>query len=329
MECMERLVAQLDESRALERKAMAELFAENLREQKKARLHKNLFRFFIAGYLLLLMAISYQDVLFTKQIDSLSGKKHTAVVDILGAIMPEGEFSGEKINLGLNEAFKDPDTVGVVLRINSPGGSPVQSSLIYDEMQRLRAKYPKIPLFVAIEDLCASGGYWIATGAQEIFVNPSSLVGSIGVIMRGFGFQKTLDFLGIENRLLTAGKNKAFLDPFGPVKEEENQHAKKLLNKIHQQFIETVKKGRGDRLKIDQEGLFEGLIWTGDEAVQLGLADGVGSVDSIARERLKTPKTTNFSNQDTFMDQWSKKLMGSTQALLGSVLPMAILDRNP
>ncbi|MBF0370913.1 MAG: S49 family peptidase [Magnetococcales bacterium] len=309
---LERLIAALEEGRAAEREAMSQLFQETLREQKKNRRSKNWFRFFIAAYLAALLWLAYSDTLPGVEMDALSsGKSHTAVVDIRGSIMANGEYSAEKVIDGLQEAFKDPDTAGVVLRINSPGGSPVQSGMIYDEIQRLTKKYPSKPLYAALEDICASGGYYIASAAKEIFADKASLVGSIGVVLRSFGFEETLNKVGAENRTLTAGKSKAFLDPFGPVKEEDRLHAQGLLDKIHRQFINAVRKGRGKRLKSWEKGLFEGLVWTGEEAVAKGLVDGLGSTAWIARERIKAEKVVDFTKKKDWVSRVSENLAGT------------------
>ncbi len=217
---------------------------------------------------------------------SLGDAKHTAVVDVDGVIAPEGKASADRIIKGLNRAFKDANTAGVVLRINSPGGSPVQAGRVNDEIRRLRAKYPGIPLHAVVEDLCASGGYYIAVAADRIYVDKASLVGSIGVIIGGFGFTGAMEKLGIERRAYTTGDNKDFLDPFAPENPAHREYAKQMIGEIHQQFVKTVRQGRGTRLKETPE-MFTGLVWTGERSVELGLADAVGSTASVARDVIK------------------------------------------
>ncbi|MEO8137260.1 MAG: S49 family peptidase, partial [Betaproteobacteria bacterium] len=212
--------------------------------------------------------------------------------------------------------FKDVNTQGVVLRINSPGGSPVQSQNIYTEMRRLRAKYPAIPLYVVVEDICASGGYFVAAGADRIYVNKSSLVGSIGVRMDGWGVTGLMEKLGVERRLLTAGENKGFLDPFLPVDEKQKLHAQTMLNEIHQQFISVVREGRGKRLKETPE-MFSGLIWTGQRTVELGLADGFGSLDYVAREVIKAEEIVDYSQKENIAEKFARRLgAGAASALV-------------
>jgi len=194
-----------------------------------------------------------------------------------------------------------------VLRINSPGGSPVQSGYINDEMRRLRAKYPDIPLYVVVEDLCASGGYYVASAADKIYVDKASMVGSIGVIISSFGFTGAMEKLGIERRAYTAGTNKDFLDPFAPENPTQREHVQKMLADIHQQFINVVRQGRGKRLKETPE-MFSGLVWTGEQSVELGLADGFGSLDYVAREVIKADKVVDYSPKDSIFEQLSDRI---------------------
>jgi len=242
--------------------------------------------------------------------------KHTAIVDVEGVIASEGKASAERIIKGLNRAFKDSNTAGVIVRINSPGGSPVQAGYVNDEMRRLRAKYPSIPLYVVVEDLCASGGYYIAVAGDKIFVDKASLVGSIGVIINGFGFTGTMDKLGIERRAYTAGENKDFLDPFAPENPAHKQYAQQMLAQIHQQFIATVKKGRGNRLKETPE-MFSGLVWTGEKSIELGLADGLGSAESVARDVVKAEKLVNFTPEENVFERFSKTFGASAGETFG------------
>lgn len=239
--------------------------------------------------------------------EKLTDGKHTALIYLQGTIEADGEASAEKINIALQSAFEDKGTAGVVLRINSPGGSPVQSGIVYDEIRRLRGKYPETPLYVVVEDLCASGGYYIASAADKIYVDKASIVGSIGVLMNGFGFTGAMDKLGVERRLLTAGANKGFLDPFSPQDAKQKEHARLLLGEIHEQFIDVVRKGRGKRLKETPE-MFSGLMWTGSQSIQLGLADDFGTVDSVARDIIKAEKILDYSVKENIAERFAKRL---------------------
>jgi protease-4 len=239
--------------------------------------------------------------------EKLADGKHTALINVRGVINATGDASAEKINGALLSAFEDKRTAGVILRINSPGGSPVQSGIVYDEIRRLRAKYSNIQLYVVVEDLCASGGYYIASAADKIFVDKASVVGSIGVLMDGFGFTGTMERLGVERRLLTAGDNKGFLDPFSPQDENQKEHAQLLLREIHQQFIDVVRQGRGKRL-IETPEMFSGLMWTGSQSVAMGLADGYGTVDSVARDLIKAEKILDYSVKENIAERFAKRL---------------------
>jgi protease-4 len=236
----------------------------------------------------------------------MSSGRHTALVELDGVIDAKGDASAEKIIGALQGAFKDKETQGVILRINSPGGSPVQSGIIYDEVRRLRGVYPNTPLYVVVEDICASGGYFVAASGDKIYVNKASLVGSIGVLMDGFGFTGGMEKLGIERRLLTAGENKGFMDPFSAVDPKQKEYALGMLNDIHQQFIGVVKQGRGKRLKDNPE-LFSGLVWTGQKAVELGLADGFGSVESVARDVIKAEQIVDFTSKSNPVERIAKR----------------------
>ena len=263
------------EHAALERIALA-----SLNEQRRSRRWGIFFKLlgFIYLFALLFVALGWLG-----KRDGVSPARHTAVVEINGLIAAEHPGAAENVTAGLQEAFKDKATQGVVLRINSPGGSPVQAAQINDEIRRLRAKYPNIPLYAVVEDICASGGYYVAVAADQIYVDKSSIIGSIGVLMDGFGFTGLMDKLGVERRLLAAGENKGFLDPFSPIEESQKAHAQNMLNEIHDQFINVVRQGRGNRLKENPE-MFSGLLWIGTKSVELGLADGLGSVEYVARE---------------------------------------------
>jgi protease-4 len=285
-----------------ERKLITDLANAALKEQRRARRWGIFFKLLFFAYLTLfvLLAVDW------KGRGESSGGKHTAMVDISGVIAPGGEASAEKVTSSLQAAFKDKNTQGVVVRINSPGGSPVQAQTIYDEMRRLRKKYPDIPLYVVIEDICASGGYFVAAGADRIYVGKASLVGSIGVLMNGFGFTGLMDKLGIERRLITAGEHKGFLDPFSPEKENEVQYAKQLAEEIHKQFIAVVREGRGKRLK-ETPDMFSGLIWTGQKSIELGLADAVGSLDSVARDVIKAEDIVDYTEKENIAQRFAKR----------------------
>jgi protease-4 len=235
------------------------------------------------------------------------------MVEVNGLIAPGTDASAERVNSALQAAFKDKNTQGVVVRINSPGGSPVQAQTIYDEMKRLRKLYPAIPLYAVVEDVCASGGYFVAAGADRIYVGKASIVGSIGVLMNGFGFTGLMDKLGVERRLITAGENKAMLDPFSPLDEKDKAHIKTLMGDIHQQFIGVVREGRGKRLK-DAPEIFSGLIWTGQKSVELGLADGFGSLEYVAREVIKAEEIRDFTISEGVAEKIARRFGASVSS---------------
>ncbi|HTJ97911.1 MAG TPA: S49 family peptidase [Rhodocyclaceae bacterium] len=235
------------------------------------------------------------------------GKRHTALVQLNGVIQAKGEASADNVIDALQSAFADSNTAGVILKINSPGGSPVQSGIIHDEILRLRAKYPTIHLYVVVEDVCASGGYYVAAAADNIYVDKASIVGSIGVLMDGFGFTGTMEKLGVERRLLTAGENKGFLDPFSPQDAKQKAYAKQMLEEIHGQFIDVVRKGRGKRLKETPE-MFSGLMWSGARGVELGLADGFGTVESVARDVIKVANVHDYTTKQNFAERIAKQI---------------------
>ena len=210
----------------------------------------------------------------------------------------------------LKEVYENPGTKALILAINSPGGSPVQSGIINDEISRYKLLHPEIPVYAVVEDICASGGYYIAVAADKIFVDKASIVGSIGVLMNGFGFDKAIKNLGIERRLITSGENKAILDPFLPVNPEQREYMQNLLKEVHNQFITVVKEGRGNKLAPNQD-IFSGLFWSGESAIKLGLADGYGDIDLVAREVVGHEKIINFTTQSNFADRFAKKLGAS------------------
>jgi len=286
-----------------ERKVLEKLAMEALAEQRRGRRWGIFFKLLGFGYLVVILGLAMEWGQTEKFAD---GAKFTALVDLNGVIKAKGDANAENIITALQAAFDDKHTAGVILRINSPGGSPVQSGIINDEMRRLRAAHPEIPLHVVVEDVCASGGYYVAAAADKIFVDKASIVGSIGVLMDGFGFTGTMEKLGVERRLLTAGESKGFLDPFSPQNESHKDHAKQMLGEIHQQFIDVVRKGRGKRLKETPE-MFSGLMWSGAKSIELGLADGYGTVDSVARDVFKASEIRDFSVKQNFAEKFAKQ----------------------
>jgi protease-4 len=250
-----------------------------------------------------------------------SSAPHTAVVEIKGEIASGSDASAELINAALRSALEDVGSQAVVLLINSPGGSPVQAGMINDEIVRLRAKYDK-PIYAVVEETCASAAYYIAAAADEIYVDKASIVGSIGVLMDGFGFTGTMEKLGVERRLLTAGSNKGFLDPFSPQSEQQREYAQVMLDQIHQQFIEVVKKGRGERLKIADD-TFSGLFWTGQQAVDMGLADRLGSLDYVAREVVKAEDVIDYTRRENVAERLAKRFGAAVGAGAVRALPLA------
>ncbi|MFO1321541.1 MAG: S49 family peptidase [Burkholderiales bacterium] len=272
-------------------------------EQRRARRWGIFFKSLGFIYLFVVLAVAFG--WFQGREGALTGK-HTALVELRGVIEPDSMASADVVNTGLNDAFEDKNTQGVVLRINSPGGSPVQAHQINQEIRRLRAKHPGIPLYVVVDDICASGGYYVAAAADEIFVSRGSLVGSIGVLMDGFGFTGVMQKLGVERRLLTAGENKGFLDPFSPMDAKQRGFAEQMLAEIHEQFIQVVKDGRGKRLTEDPI-LFSGLFWTGDRSIKLGLADGLGDLPYVAREVIKAENIVDFTPKENLAERVAKR----------------------
>ena len=285
-----------------ERKTLEKLIFSTLEEQKIRRRWGIFFKFLGFGYLALVLV-----ALVDWGTEASHQERHTALIDLTGVIEAKGASNAEKMIESLQSAFKEKNVAGVILRINSPGGSPVQAGIINDEIRRLRAKHPETPLYAVVEDICASGGYYVAAAADKIYVNKASIVGSIGVLMDGFGFTGTMERLGVDRRLLTAGNNKGFLDPFSPQNPNQIAHAQVMLDDIHRQFIDVVKTGRGARLMETPE-MFSGLMWTGDQSVKLGLADDLGSVDSVARDVIKAEKVLDYSVKENIAERFAKRL---------------------
>lgn len=295
-----------------ERELVTRLATAALKEQRRARLWGIFFKLLTFAYITLILAVTVD---WKGRAEVAGGKKHTAMVEVSGLIAPGSDASAEKVILALQAAFKDKNTQGVVVRINSPGGSPVQAQTIYDEMRRLRKKYPEIPLYAVVEDICASGGYFIAAAADRIYVGRASIVGSIGVLMNGFGFTGLMEKIGVERRLITAGENKGMLDPFSPLEEKDKQHVKQMMNDIHEQFIGVVREGRGKRLKEGPE-IFSGLVWTGQKSIDLGLADGIGSLEYVAREVVKAEDIVDYTQKEGLAAKFAKQFgAGAASAL--------------
>ena len=285
-----------------ERKTLEKVALAAIQEQRRTRIWGIVFKSLLFLYLFILLFIGMG---WVGKKDTSTGK-HTALVELRGVIGPDSSASADNVISGLQEAFKDKRTQGVILRINSPGGSPVQAAHINDEIKRLRAKYPNISLYAVVEDICASGGYYVAVAADQIYVDKGSIVGSIGVLMDGFGFTGLMDKLGIERRLLAAGENKGFLDPFSPIRDSLVQYAETMLEEIHKQFITVVRQGRGNKLKETPE-LFSGLLWVGTRSVELGLADALGSVDYVAREIVKAEEIVDFTPRENIAERVARR----------------------
>ena len=286
-----------------EKGVLEKLALSSVQEQRRARRWGIFFKSLTFAYLFIFMFFGLG--WFGGNEISISGK-HTALVELRGVISPDSVSSADNINAGLQHAFKDEKTLGVILRINSPGGSPVQAGYINDEIRRLRAEYPQIPLYAVIEDICASGGYYVAAAADKIYVDKASVVGSIGVLMNGFGFTGAMEKLGVERRLLTAGENKGFLDPFSPPNTQQEKYAKEMLNDVHEQFIQVVRQGRGKRLKEAPE-MFSGIVWTGQKSIDLGLADAIGSAEYVAREIVKAERIVDYTTREGFAERFARR----------------------
>ena len=284
-----------------ERNTLEKLAFASLNEQKATRRWKTFVRMsWLLFFVVLIWMIMHRGTPVTS-----ASAPHTAVVEIKGEIAAGADASAEFINAALKAAFEDEGAKAVVLLINSPGGSPVQAGMMNDEIRRLKIKHKK-PVYAVVEETCASAAYYIAVAADQIFVDKASIVGSIGVLMDGFGFTGLMEKLGVERRLLTAGENKGFLDPFSAQTEKQRAYAQTMLNQIHQQFISVVKAGRGQRLKETPE-MFSGLFWTGQQAIELGLADKIGSLDYVAREVVKTEDIIDYTRRDNVAERLAKK----------------------
>ncbi len=289
-----------------ERQTIEKLAFSAIAEQRRSRKWGILFKSLTFIYLFALLFIAMD------WIGEGSGVKpdHTALIDIQGVIGSGEEVSADAVIASLQSAYENERTKGLILRINSPGGSPVQSGIINDEIKRLRKLHPDVPVYAVVEDICASGGYYIAAAADKIYVDKASIVGSIGVLMDGFGFTGTMEKLGVERRLLTAGENKAILDPFSPPNQKHQEFAQVMLDEIHQQFIDIVREGRGERLKETPE-TFSGLFWSGETSIKMGLADALGSSEYVAREVIKQEEIVDFTVREDFASRFAKRLGAS------------------
>ncbi|MEQ1637951.1 MAG: S49 family peptidase [Methylococcales bacterium] len=255
--------------------------------------------------------------------EASSEKEHTAVIDLVGVIAEDKDANAKAIIEGLRDAVKDKHTKGIILHANSPGGSPVQSWDVFDEIRKIKKEHPTLPIYTVVSDICASGCYYIAAASDKIFVNQASIIGSIGVLMDGFGFVNVMEKLGVERRLLTAGTHKAMLDPFSPVKEAETAYMSGMLNEVHQQFITAVRTGRGDRLKETPE-MFSGLVWSGESSLKLGIADALGNDDYVAKEIIGAKKLVNFTQEELLIDRLAGKLGAAFGQAITSMVQVSL-----
>ena len=295
-----------------EKDALRDIALAGVKEQQRNRRWGIFFKLLGFAYLfILLIMLSSSNI----SESSTTTQKHTAIIKLSGGIIPGEAASADNINEALRDAFGNKNVEGIILEINSPGGTPVQAAMIYDEINRLRQLNPDTPIYTVISDICASGGYYVAAATEQIYANKSSLVGSIGVRLSSFGFTGTMEKLGIERRQLTAGKNKAMLDPFSPRNTKAEKHMTNLLTSTHQHFINDVKAGRGDRLKNDPN-LFSGLIWNGEQGIELGLVDDLGSADYVAREVIGQKRIIDYTYQPDFFDQFTHRVSSTMLNLL-------------
>lgn len=288
-----------------ERDLLNRLSFASLAEQRRARRWNIFFKLLFFSYLVLLLFLGFRGQEMGER--GLRGGPHTAMVDVSGLISDASPANADTIIEGLHAAYEDENTRGIVLRINSPGGSPVQSDYVYREIMRLKGLHPDIPVHAVIVDIGASGAYYIASAADNIYVNPGSIVGSIGVLMNGFGFVDAMDKLGVERRLLTAGEHKGMLDPFLPLKQQDVTHIQGVLDSIHKAFIDAVRQGRGDRL-AEEPKIFSGMFWGGMQSIELGLADEVGDVDFVAREVIQAEEVVDFTPRPDFFERFADRL---------------------
>jgi protease-4 len=297
-------------SETWERQVIEDLAYAAIKEQRNSRRWGYVFKGLVLLYLVALM------MLMLPSGDLATDKtEHTALVDIQGVIAANADANADTIVTGIRNAFDNEQAQGLILRLNTPGGSPVQAGVINDEIQRLQATRPNFPVYAVIQDICASGGYYIAAAADEIYADKASIVGSIGVRMDGFGFTGTMEKLGVERRLLTAGEHKGFLDPFLPVQQADVEHITSMLDNIHQQFIDIVKTGRGDKLNDDPK-LFSGLVWSGEQALPLGLVDGLANSSHVAREIIGAEEIIDYTPRPNYLDRFAGKLGASLSQVI-------------
>ena len=300
-----------------EREVIEKLALAAITEQTRARRWGVFFKSLVFCYLTIVLGVTLYPVL--KKDMGIDSKEHTAVIDVTGPIAEDKDANAASIIESLRNAVKDKQTKGIILHSNSPGGSPVQSAYVYEEIRAIKKQHPDLPIYAVVSDICASGCYYIASATDKIFVNPSSLIGSIGVLMDGFGFVDIMQKLGVERRLLTAGAHKAMLDPFSPPKTDETKYMQGLLDQVHQQFISAVKAGRGDRL-IESPDMFSGLVWTGEAGVKIGIADAFGTEDYVAKDIIGAENRVDFTKQSRFLDKIAGKLGASFGHALGALL---------
>lgn len=301
-----------------ERAALEKLAFSNIKEQRAARRWSIFFKLAWLALALFLVFRTWMPGISSGAKSNVGGA-HTAVVSLKGVIDSEGHGSADAVIRSLRAAFENNSSKGVILAINSPGGSPVQSGMIFSEIKRLRVKYPDKKLVAVVEEICASGGYYVASAADQIYADQASLVGSIGVLMDGFGFTGLMDKVGVERRLYTAGENKGFLDPFSTMNDKQRAHIQTMLTDIHQQFISAVKVGRGKALKDNPE-IFSGLVWTGKKAVDLGLIDGLSTIEAVARDQFKAEELVDYTIEENIADRLAKRLGASFGASFGASL---------
>ncbi|HPX88408.1 MAG TPA: S49 family peptidase [Methylophilaceae bacterium] len=304
-----------------QRDTIEKLASAALTEQKAARRWGTFFKGLTFLYLFTILFVA---------MGWFSGGKghigaHTALIDVSGVIEAGGDVNADAFMSSLRDAYEDKGTKGIILRINSPGGSPVQAGIINDEIKRQKKLHPTIPVYAVVEDICASGGYYIAAAADKIFVDKGSIVGSIGVLMDGYGFTEVMKKIGVERRLMTAGENKAMLDPFSPVNPKHQALAQAMLNQIHEQFKTVVRQGRGNRLKETPE-TFSGLFWSGEESIKIGLADALGSADFVAREVIKQEEIKDFTYQEDFASRIAKRVGASASAAFGETIAKQMIE---
>ncbi len=311
----------LVEDTTWQRNVIEKLATAALTEQKTARRWSTFFKGLTFTYLLVLLLI----LLGVFGSDKKTFDKHTALIEINGVIQAGGDVNADAVMSSLKDAYENKGTKGIILRINSPGGSPVQAGIINDEIRRQKKLHPTIPVYAVVEDICASGGYYIAAAADKIYVDKASIVGSIGVLMDGYGFTEAMKKVGVERRLMTAGENKAMLDPFSPINPKHQALAQAMLNEIHEQFKAVVRQGRGARLKETPE-TFSGLFWSGEQSIKMGLADAVGSADYVAREVIKQEEIVDFTYQDDFASRIAKRIGASVSATIGEVISRQLVD---